>query len=322
MDPMNQTPPPGLDLDVVHDHPWTVRPLGIDGILTDAIRVLRTDFWRLTGIMGLLLIPANVLIAVLIYMFMRHMGRIPYLDSDAAAAGVLVWGLLLLGAASVWGLVIPLAQVALVRGIRNCYMGQRVAIGQAYLWLVSNLWMVAGTIVLTSLVVLAGFMMFLLPGIVAMFLLMLTVPVMVTERRGGFYALQRSALLVSQSPAKLLALVVVTWAVGLAVTSLPQLLIPQAQMQGNPASTADLLEYYNTSALATALTTALGGLTQSVIRTLRGAVYLLSYFDIRCRSEGYDIQFAAENTGIWDPLGATVAVESSAAAPHSGGDGV
>ncbi len=317
MDPMK--PAPGSALDVVHEQPWTVRPQGMDGILTDAIRVMRADFWRLTGILGLVLVPANVLVAVMIYLFMRHMGRVPTMDGNAAATGVLVWGLALAGAVMVWGMVVPFAQVALMRGIRDRYMGRRVSIRRAYGWMLSHVWMVAGTVVLMSLVVLAGFLMLVLPGVVALFLLMLTVPVMVTEGRGGFDALQRSALLVSRGAPRLLLLVAVTWIVGMTVSTVLQVLIPQPQIQGELASTADLLEYYNTSALATALTTALSGLTQSVISTLRGAVYLLSYVDIRCRTEGYDIEVAAEMAGIWrlaDPAPPTGDAPGAGASPE------
>jgi len=292
-------PTPGTQIGEVTETPWTVRSLTTAGILTDAIRLMRSDFWRLCGIVGILVIPANVGMGLLVYLMMRHMGQVPYMDPDQAVLGMIFYALLLVGAISVWGLVVPFAQIALMRGIHDRYLGQPVRIGKAYQWMVANFWLVAGTVVLWSLVVFAGMLMFILPGIVALFLLMYTVPVVVTEGRGGFYALQRSVALVTKQPGKLLMLVLYTYLLSVAISSIPQLLMPQPEMQGPPGSTDAMFAYYNDSALVTGLTMAIAGFTQTVIRVLRGSVYLLTYFDTRCRSEGYDVQFAAEKAGVW-----------------------
>lgn len=278
---------------------WSVRPMTAGEVLTDALRLIRSDPWRLCGTMGVVIIPANLIMAAVLYLFMRQIGRSPYLDPDLALMGILYFGALLMGTAALWGLVMPFAQVALVRAITDRYLGRPVHIGRAYGWLISNFWMVASTIVLMALVITAGFTLFFFPGPVVAFLLMMTVPVMVTEGRGGFYALQRSFQLVSQQPMKLILLVVVAWGVGVAVTSLPNLLLPQPEMANAPEDPNYLFEYYNATALVTAISTAIAGITNSVVRTIRGSVYLLSYFDARCRSEGFDIEFEAHKAGVW-----------------------
>jgi len=125
----------------------------------------------------------------------------------------------------------------------------------------------------------------------------------VTEGEGGGYAVLRSARLVLSQPGKLMLLVVVTWLITLTVSSLPGLFMPSPQV--DMSGPTGIFDYYNATALTTALTTALAGLTQSVIRTLRGSVYLLSYFDARCRTEGYDVEFEARKAGVWgEPAGA------------------
>ena len=303
------------------DTPWKVRPLTSGDVLTDALRLMRSDFWRLCGIVAILLVPANLLIAISIYLFMRHVGRIPTLDPDVALLGMLYYVLLLLGTVSIWGLVKPFAQVALVRAITDRYMGHPVRIRRAYGWMAQNVWMVTGTVVLAALIIGAATTLFLLPGAVAALLLMLTVPVMVTEGRGGFYAIQRSATLVSRQFGKMLLLVVVAWLLGVTVSSLPQLFTPQPEFQPNAGNADELFMFYNATALSTAIATALAGLTQSVIATLRGAVYLLAYFDARCRSEGFDVEFEARRSGVWGLLmtGAP-ATEPQAAARPLGGD--
>jgi hypothetical protein len=278
---------------------WSVRPLTTGEVLTDALRLLRSDPWRLCGTMGVVIIPANLIMAAVLYLFMRQIGRSPHMDPNVALMGILYFGALLLATAALWGLVVPFAQVALVRAITDRYLGRPVSIGRAYLWLISNFWMVASTIVLMALVISAGFTLFFFPGPIVALLLMMTVPVMVTENRGGFYALQRSFQLVSQQPMKLILLVVVAWGIGVALTSLPNLLLPQPQMENAPEDPNYLFEYYNATALITAISTAIAGITNSVVRTIRGAVYLLAYFDARCRSEGFDIEFEARKAGVW-----------------------
>lgn len=289
--------------------PWTVRSLTTAGVLTDAIRLVRSDFWRLCAIVGILVIPANIGMSVLLYLFMRHIGQVPYMDPDKAVMGVLFYAALFVGAVSVWGLVVPFAQVALMRGIRNRYLGQPTRMVECYRWLAANFWLVAGTVVLWSLVVFAGMLMFVLPGIVAMFLLMYTIPIVVTEERGGFYALQRSVELVTKQPGKLIMLIIYTYLLSVTISSVPQLLMPQPDMQGPAGSTDAMFAYYNDSALVTAVTMAIAGFTQTVIRVLRGSVYLLTYYDVRCRSEGFDVQFAAERAGVWG-LGTLTAPET------------
>ena len=298
------------------DQPWRVRPLSSADVLTDALRLMRSDFWRLCGTVAVLLVPANLVIAVAIYLFMRHVGRIPSLEPDVALLGMLYYVLLLLGAAMLWGLVKPFSQVALMRAITDRYLGRPVRIGRSYRWMVENFWMVAGTVVLAALIVGTATMFFLLPGAVAAFLLMLTVPVMVTEGRGGFHAIQRSIQLVLAHFGKFLLLVIVVWMLGVTVSSVPQLFTPQPDFQPNPGNAADLFRYYNATALTTAIATAVAGLTQSVVASLRGSVYLLAYFDARCRAEGFDVEFEARRAGIWGPLPA-----DPERAPPQGGDG-
>ena len=281
------------------DTPWRVRPQSTADVLTDALRLMRSDFLRLCGIVAILLVPANVIIAIAIYLFMRHIGRVPNLEPDVALLGMLYYFLLLMGAAMLWGLIKPFSQVALVRGITDRYLGRPVRIGRAYRWMADNVWMVMGTVVLAALIIGAATTLFLLPGAVAAFLLMLTVPVMVTEGRGGMYAIQRSAQLVWRNFGKMLLLVIVTWMLGTTISSLPQLLTPQPAFNPETGTADELFQYYNATALTTAIATALAGLTQSVIAALRGSVYLLAYFDARCRSEGFDVEFEARRTGVW-----------------------
>ena len=305
-----------------------IRPLTAGDVITDALRLMRSDFWRLCGTVAVVVVPANVVIAGVIYLFMRHMGRVPYIEAEGAALGVLAYGALLLGAASMWGLVIPFAQVALMRAITDRYMGRRVRVIHAYRWVLEHIWPVMGTIVLVALILLAVLLFIVLPGaalvtvisavvgggvglvlftagivillvpfVTTLFLLMLAIPTVVTEGEGGGYAVMRSVRLVLAQPGKLMLLVVVTWLISLTVSSLPGLFMPTPQV--DMASPGGIFEYYNATALSTALTTALAGLTQSVIRTLRGSVYLLCYFDARCRVEGYDVEFEAQKAGVW-----------------------
>jgi len=308
--------------------PWTVRPLPVGDVITDALRLMRSDFWKLCGTVAIVVVPANLIMAVVIYLFMRHMGRVPYSEPNVAALGLLYYGALLLGAASLWGLAIPFAQVALMRAITDRYMGLPVSIGRSYRWLVDNFWTVTGTVVLIALVLAAVLTFVVIPGffvvvvvaalaggplalfvitvgglavatplVLALFAVMLAVPTMVTEGEGGVYALVRSVRLVMSHPSKMLLLVTVTWMMSLAVSSLPGLFMPTPDV--DLTGPTGLFDYYGATALTTALTTALAGLTQSVIRTLRGSVYLLCYFDARCRTEGYDVEFAARKAGIW-----------------------
>ena len=314
--------------------PWRVRPLTAGDVITDSLRLMRSDFWRLCSTVAVVVVPANVIIAVVIYLFMRHMGKVPYIEPDAAALGLLYYGALLGGAAALWGLVIPFAQVALVRAITDRYMGRPVRVLRAYRWVVENFWMVTGTIVLVALILfvvivfvvvpgmglvivvaavvggpvgmmllIAGGLAVAVPFVGAMFLMMMAVPSMVTEGQGGGQAIGRSFRLVMSQPGKLMLLVGITWLLSLTVSTLPGLFMPTPDV--DLAGPTGIFDYYNATALATALTTALAGLTQSVIRTLRGTVYLLAYFDSRCRTEGFDVEFEARKVGIWqEPVGA------------------
>ena len=159
---------------------------------------------------------------------------------------------------------------AVIHAANECCSGRRVTVLAALRVGWSIYLPVVGTSVLYGSIVLLGLIL-VVPGIIAALGFLVIGQVMVVERSFGAEAMRRSRALMRGHRLRGLALVVVSGSLVLFLQSGVLLALATVPYLGYPLS-----------ALAQAI-----GLAYSI------AVTVLFYFDVRCRSESYDLQLLA-----------------------------
>jgi hypothetical protein len=142
----------------------------------------------------------------------------------AAAAVVLGGGAGVLGAVAaffvftlVGGLVQLLASAVTIVMARDALAGREPSLGQALGGVMARLPDVVGATLLVMIIVAIGTMLLVLPGIVAGFFLVFTLPAVLLDGRGAVDALKRSATLVMENLGVVAGLVVGIILAGIAV---------------------------------------------------------------------------------------------------------
>ena len=176
-------------------------------------------------------------------------------------------------------ILIPLCSAALVQNISASYLGENLSAGQSYARAAPRLLGLIGTQILVGLVVLVGFILCLVPGIIFSLWFLVIAPVVILEGKAGPSAMGRSRELMRGNLDKgfILAFVVgilsfiIAWALGMLTALVPWL---------HPAAAVFVQN-----------------LVQAIIVPIQTAPWILLYYDLRIRKEAFDLQKLAETLG-------------------------
>jgi hypothetical protein len=248
---------------------YDIRPLSFGEILDRAFRVYLDNFVLLFGISAVVWIPSGILLAS---------------TSVVGHAAAMVLNLIFLSVAG------PILNAALTIGVAEAYLDRPITIAEAYQSTRPILLPVIGTYLLMAL-------LFLVPGavvgvtfmvsrplfavaLIAFLVVMiyfigcwsLAGPVMIVERRFGMTALRRSRELVAGS----------WWrTIGVLFTA--------ALIAAVPGSALKFVWGF-IPVIGVILTAA----TQAVSSTYSSVAMMIYYFDLRCRTEDFDLRLLAE----------------------------
>lgn len=296
-----------------------LQPMGVGKLIDRAVRLYRDNFLTFVGIVALAQIPLTLLQIIFAMLTIDStldatMGRI----GAGYAAGV--GGSVLVTIAS-FVLIQGVATAALTRAVANRYLGEPASVFEAYAQIGSDWWTLVRALLLAFLIGIGLFIWTLVPCVgwltgpglmsfLGFVLLPLVAPVVVLERHNARRAVRRAWDLARRR---------FWWLVGFmfVLAILGQVLIT------GPASLIALVTQFT---IGDPLTP---GQTQLVIQTLvqalvqlavslvylpfqLGAVTLL-YFDLRVRTEGFDLALLAASG---DGEGRDVA-ELTSAAPRA-----
>lgn len=269
-----------------------MRPLGVGEILDASIKLVRRHFRALALVTLIVTVPIAVisgLITVATTDFCEGPGcvneftgdTIYVSENDAPYIGGRVVNVLL------GVLEFVIVQIACFRILAEGYLGRAVSAGDSMRYAVSRggaaLWL---TVLLFAGLILA-FLALILPGIWLAVAWSVAFPVLLVERTGGAAALKRSFQLVRgfwwSTFARLLVagllITVVAAAAGGALVALLLIAVDQASVAG------------------LALQSLVGILIGLVTTPFLAAVVILVYFDLRVRTEGFDLAVLAERMG-------------------------
>lgn len=258
---------------------YKIEHLGLGGVLDQAIAITKNHFGLLFSIMLFLLVPFQLLVGFAQLavapevMYQPAFQQPAYVEPPPAA----FW---LIGAISslVGGLVIlPLTNAAVIHAVSKVYLGQQVSAGEAIRRGLSRLLPLIWTSILMGLAIMGGFILLVIPGIIAAILFGLAQHVVVIEGRSGTTALKRSAQLVRPNWATFLVLGILLFVISIALGAASGFIgQPHVQL-------------------------VVSTLLNAIVTILWTAAFVVFYFSCRCGVENFDLHYLAESVGAPAP---------------------
>lgn len=173
---------------------YEIKELGVGGILDQTFAILRDHFVKILLVISTLYLWVNLLLALAVYFNTPVLppGASPQEILAATQSGGMVTIVLALASFVVNLIIGPLTNAALVQTVAHLYLGKSISVGEAFGLGLRRLGPVIWTSILYSMLVMLGFLCFIIPGIYLSLRWALALDVVVLENRSGFDALKRS----------------------------------------------------------------------------------------------------------------------------------
>lgn len=273
---------------------YEIRELNVGGILDQAIKLTKDNFWLFLKIALVLLVPFHLVSGILMQWTAPDFSQMrqPGMVAPGAEAGftmpvgfMVVFGLSMLINLLVVG---PLTDASMIYAISNTYLEKPISVGSAFSRAFRIYVPLLGTWILMSLAISApiivgvfatwmlgpiGFLVILIMAvfsIIFVFWFMLATRIVVIEGVAGPAALSRSKRLMKGNAGTLFTLLflmgIVFWLIGAAANFISQ---PQ---------------------LAVVVQTIL----QSILEIFAAAALVVFYFSCRCKAENFDLTMLAD----------------------------
>ncbi len=280
-----------------------LRPMTLGEVLDRTFRLYKTHFWLFAGIMSF---PFLVL-----FFFNVGIGWFTTSETAALRAGQMQspGTVLAAGAGGVFLVMIltfvltGIGEAVTVFAVSDIYLGRPVSIRGAFARVRGHVLQVLGTIFLTALAIGAGFILFVIPGIILTCRLGLAVPAAMLEDIWPGTALSRSMELTKSFAMQMFLIFLLTFILAAAVTSLftvPFVVVAAMRApQGLPFGMIVLQD-------------AAGFIGQVIAAPVQTIAFSLMYYNLRVRKEGFDIEHLM---GSLDTPSASVMPASGTALP-------
>lgn len=262
-------------------------------VLDGAFRLLKANLATIVLVTAVFFVPLELLSAFLSrdllggesFLRIFQDPSLAEQDFEGGLSGFQIGGMV--GTSLLVLLVTPFVGGAITQVVAASYLGQQLSVGEALRTTGRRFWALLGAAIFVHLIELVGFVLCLLPALVAMTFLICTTPAVVIESLGPFKSMRRSLRLVRPR----------FWAVlGIAVVS-GLLAYVLRSVLGTPFTFAAQLVGLRWGFLLLALGTILPLLLASPFVSI---VATLVYFDARIRHEGFDLQMIARGLADGD----------------------
>lgn len=228
-----------------------LRPLELGQLLDAAVKLYQRNWATFIGVTAAIIVPWTVL---------------EYLATREAASQVVPAAI---GIVDVF-VITPLVAGVLAKTVADVYLGQRPAVGTTYAYVAGKLLTLIGITILTALAVIGGMILLIIPGIIFATRFFGGTVVAVVEGEGTTDSMRRSWRLVKGRTGKVLLTLFVAGLLAVVVTIV--IVLPFAAAGSNAV-------------------VLLGELLASLLTApFTAAVSVLIYFDLRVRSEAFDLE--------------------------------
>lgn len=291
-------------------------PMSIGRILDRTFRIYRDNFIRFVTIVAVIQVPIALLMLISTSV-MRRAAPVPLqseygrsardADKDSGSVGqegtrpdfadtsrdkvnpfmALLGGAAMLstGILGMFGQV--LCRGALTKSVSESYLGNEITVGQAYRFVWPKFLTLIGAGILVVLVVYLGLLLLVVPGIIFGLWYCLTTPAIVVENLKATKGMSRSKALASGNLGKIFSIgflvIVIAWVVGVAFTYPVRLLGP--------------ILFFNNVTLMIFVSQLSSMVAQILVVPIGATAYILLYYDLRIRKEGFDLQMLANSIG-------------------------
>lgn len=291
-------------------------PMSIGRILDRTFKIYKNNFIRFIAIVALIQVPIALLMTISTSVLQRGAPAQQEIDfeqlkqnaqqnpenidveelrrgfenttEEESSPAVFIFGaigMIISGILSMLGHV--LCRGALIKNVSESYLGNEITVGQAYRFVLPKFLTLIGAGILVVLVVYAGLLLLIVPGIIFGLWYALTTPAIVIENLGALKGMGRSKALVSGNLGKVFSVgflvVVISWIIGMIFNFtggfLGEILFPNNLM------------------LMTFVSQLASVIGQILIVPIGAIAYILLYYDLRIRKEGFDLQMLANSIG-------------------------
>ncbi len=285
-----------------------LRPLGIGEILDRAIRLYRHKFLDFIGIIAIVQVPLTVLSLLLTVITTNWVGVVE--DPSLAYREVYPTLLASYGVSILVGifsliLLQGVATAAMTRAIADIYLGRTTSIGEAYRRVGSSWKSLVGAILLMMLIIFGFYILLIIPclGWVAapgplIFIMTcvmpLIAPVVVLEKLGAKAAIRRAWELARRRFWWVLGFMGILYLLSWVINAGPAYIITLAlrTLLGDQVGYGAQMMIQTVSQSLTALVSGL------LYLPLQLSAVTLLYFDLRVRTEGFDLAILSSNESV------------------------
>jgi hypothetical protein len=260
---------------------YELKPLGVGGILDQAIRIFKDRFGLFLVLLLFLRIPAT---AVVQYIVFTNMADLPAQPNDAqmneffTRMGRLYLYVLAPSILVETLLISPITNASIIHAAARVYLDEPVTVGQALQTSLRRYFPFVLTSILFSLIILTGTFFCVLPGILLFFQFALSMTVTVLEPVSGFGALGRSRYLMRSTNFDTAG----QSAGNTNYLTLFLLLVVLFFIQGGIGATASMIPEIRLQVLANAV-------FGSIAFAFAAVSQVVFYYSCRCRVEGFDL---------------------------------
>ncbi len=253
---------------------YQIRQLSLGGVLDQAVVLTKEHFGVFFRIMAVTLLVPLIAQSMVQTVAMPQLSKTPTQEEVQAyleAMGKFGPVLLILSLATIGATFI--ANAAMVHGIASVYLGKSLTTKEAIQRAFAVFWSLIGTSILLGLVLFAGFLLLIIPGIIFALWYSLATQIVVVEGISGAKAMKRSKELMQGNMGSMFVLGFVMLAINLGI-NMAATLVPQPHVR-----------------------VLLSSFVQCGLMIFGTAVTVVFYFSARCKHEQFDLQLLADNVG-------------------------
>lgn len=294
----------------------SLRPLGTGELLDRAVRLYRRHFLTFLGIVAIVQIP--LALVSLVFTLVLRGGT--YSAAETSQAATLV-GVIGLGVVSILSFILiqALGTAALTSATADSYLGQPVSLGGAYRK-IGRTWLVLVVALLLIMLISLGITLWWifvpcigwLTGLGMLFFVGLVIsplvaPVVVLEKKRGRSAVRRAWDLARRRFWPVVGFVTALFILSSIFSTLPSTVVSFLTQMGIVSSPDPLGNQAVISTVISSLTTLLFSL---LFLPFQLTAMTLLYFDLRIRTEGFDLAMLAQSAGMESSSGLASNAES------------
>ncbi len=258
-------------------------PMTVGQILDRTFKLYRQSFIRFITIAAVVAVPVFLLQMVL-QQTLQARAAPQTVEEAQSGMGIAIGGTLVLVFFSVIGTM--LCSGALAKSVSEAYLGRDVSVGQAYRVVLPKLGTLILAAILIGVVVMVGFVMLIIPGIIFFLWYSLTAQAVVLENCSATRGMSRSKALLKGNLGKV-------FVVGFLVNVISAIVGAVFGFIGGYIG-GSMLQSSQSALIVTGAFQVVG---QVLATPISAAAFILLYYDMRIRKEGFDLEMLAGSMG-------------------------